>query len=822
MLILLLLTSSIFFRASDDSVNQDLVVKEWLALEAVDGRGRRPFRPDAVFSQYLLDSESSPPKVGEILEGELGKATWVSASADDEGNFSSPNGAAWAYAKLKLERDIVLLADLQGASTLFLNGVAFSGDPYRFGYQGYPVALRKGDNHIFVTGTRGNFQLAFHARPTKLVFADWTSTTPHLLSGGAVGGEASVALMNLSTEPIPLLYVVAGGVGPFARRRSLVPWGIEPLGVTRVPVDLLARDGHQLPEEPEPQKLYLSLGGASNEDAQVQWLDIGMKKEGQAHLQTFRSGMDNTVQQFGLVPPAEDSSMEGERGLVISLHGASVKPMSQANCFTPKKEWWIACPTNRSPYGFDWQDWGRLDAYEVRDLMLDRFDLPRDKVALTGHSMGGHGAWHLAVNNPDAWCAVAPSAGWCSFDTYGSRPEGSLKGLWFGADGASDTLGLLSNLQGKPLYVLHGEADDNVPVSEAKDMMAACEAQGIEFDFHLEPGAGHWWGNQCMDWPGIFETFAGQTVPQSPLQLDFRTADPGIDSAHHWVTVEQFLRYGEKAHLSGEREKDGSGVVMTTENVRYFRVNLPLERATIDGQKFSSIEPSPHGVWFVWSESTQTSKEGRWQLRYGGPPSTEKSPNRTGPFKRAFDKSFVLIYGTIGSEKETEELLARARYDSEIWFYRANGHARLCSDREFLDPDSQEDFTHRNIILYGNTENNAAWDTVLADDHPIQVSKNKIRLGSQTWKGDDLGATFVLPRKGEHETLVAAFASTGIAGARLGYTLAPFISGVGYPDYTVFNSQVLQSGDDAILAAGWWNEAWKLKEMKGLEEGGEE
>jgi hypothetical protein len=80
----------------------------------------------------------------------------------------------------------------------------------------------------------------------------------------------------------------------------------------------------------------------------------------------------------------------------------------------------------------------------------------------------------------------------------------------------------------------------------------------------------------------------------------------------------------------------------------------------------------------------------------------------------------------------------------------------------------------------------------------------------------------VLPRKGEHETLVAAFASTGIAGARLGYTLAPFISGVGYPDYTVFNSQVLQSGDDAILAAGWWNEAWKLKEMKGLEEGGEE
>ncbi|MDP6941057.1 MAG: prolyl oligopeptidase family serine peptidase [Planctomycetota bacterium] len=822
MLLSLFLASSLCSWDLREDASQDLVVRDWLALEAVDGRGRRPFRPDSVFARHLLNPESSPPSLGDTVRGELGDSVWVEASADESGNFSSPNGAAWAYAELKLERPQIVLANLQGASTFFLNGDAFTGDPYRFGYRGVPVSLRKGVNHLFVTGTRGNFQLVFHQRPTKLVLADWTSITPHLLAGGAVGGEASIALMNLSEERIPLLYVVAGGVGPFARRRSLIPWGLEPLGVTRVPVELMARDGHPLPENPETQKLYLSLGGANNEDAQVQWLDIGMKKPSQAHLQTFRSEIDSTVQQFGLVPPADDPNMEGERGLVISLHGASVKPMNQANCFTPKKEWWIACPTNRSPYGFDWQDWGRRDAYEVRDLMLDRFDLPREKVALTGHSMGGHGTWHLAVNDPDAWCAVAPSAGWCSFDTYGSRPEGSLRELWHQADGASDTLGLLSNLKDKPLFILHGEADDNVPASEAERMMEACKERGIEFESHIEPGAGHWWGNQCMDWPGIFETFAGQAIPQSPLQLDFRTADPGIDSTHHWVTVEQPLHYGEQSHLSGKRSQDGTRVTLKTENVRCFQVSLPLRGAIIDQQEFSTIESNPHGVWFVRSEATETSKGGPWELRYGGPPSSEKNPLRTGPFKRAFDKSFVLVYGTHGSASESAELLARARYDSELWFYRASGHARLCSDREFLDPEHEEDFSNRNVILYGNSSNNAAWDTVLADLAPIQVTRNRIRLDGQTWEGDDLAATFVLPRKGEHQTLVGAFASTGTLGARLGYTLAPFVSGVGYPDYAVFDSDVLSKGDDAILAAGWWNHEWDLGILKGFEEAGKE
>ena len=56
---------------------------------------------------------------------------------------------------------------------------------------------------------------------------------------------------------------------------------------------------------------------------------------------------------------------------MLTLHGASVDAFNQARSYSPKPDLWIVAPTNRRPFGFDWQDWGRLDAYEVLDHALD-------------------------------------------------------------------------------------------------------------------------------------------------------------------------------------------------------------------------------------------------------------------------------------------------------------------------------------------------------------------------------------------------------------------------------------------------------------------
>ena len=79
--------------------------------------------------------------------------------------------------------------------------------------------------------------------------------------------------------------------------------------------------------------------------------------------------------------------------------------MDQARAYAPKPDFWIVCPTNRGRFGFDWQDWGRLDAYEVLDDALKATGVDPRRVYLTGHSMGGHGTWHLAANDPGRFLA---------------------------------------------------------------------------------------------------------------------------------------------------------------------------------------------------------------------------------------------------------------------------------------------------------------------------------------------------------------------------------------------------------------------------------
>ncbi|RMH03002.1 MAG: hypothetical protein D6702_07270 [Planctomycetota bacterium] len=780
----------------------EIVPRSWLVIDAVDGRGRRPFRPDAVFQRHLLERSAPPPTAGEELEGERGRRAWRGFEAGADGTVRA---SGWAWTRVEAPADGVWMAELSGASTLFVDGAGFVGDVYRYGHRGVPVPLRAEGSSIFVTGIRGAFRLRLWRPEHRLVFAGWNVRLPDLVAGEPVAGEASVGVMNASLERVPLVYAVAGGTGPFARKRSLVTWGLEPLHLARVPLTLAPRPEVAPPAAPGKVPLYVSLGGHPAEDPHVHWLDLEVRAPHEARRRTYRSRVDGAVVEYSVLPPAGDGPADG---LILSLHGAGVASRGQAASYAPKQGWWLAAPTNRAPFGFDWQDWGRIDAQEVMERMIREHGLDRRRVVVTGHSMGGHGTWSLAVNDPDAFAALAPSAGWCSFDTYGGRPDGRLRELWHGADGGSDTLGLLSNLRGKPIYILHGDADDNVPVSEARRMAAALDELGIDYQIHFEAGAGHWWtddrypGAECMDWPPIFALFADARLPELPDELDFLAADPGLDSRHFWLVLEQPLRYGRKLHVRAVFDRERQRVEVETDNVRRLRIDRPHRRAVLDGQELTPAGPAPAASWYV------RGGDGSWRPVGGGLDAAEKGPHRSGPFKRAFDRDFVLVYATGGGPAENRESLERARYDAAVWFYRAFGNARLAADRELLDPDHPEDFRGRNLILYGNADTNLAWREVLPAGCPIEVERGRIRLGGEEWRGEDLAAVFVQPRRDDPYALVGAFAATGPAGARLGYTLAPFVSGVGYPDYAVFSAQVLAAGDGGVLAAGWWDRRW--------------
>src|SRR5262249_26010394 len=188
-----------------------------------------------------------------------------------------------------------------------------------------------------------------------------------------------------------------------------------------------------------------------------------------------RSGIDGSVQYYALNPARRPPGGTSLPAVFLTLHGASVEAIGQADAYSPKAWGHLVAPTNRRPYGFDWEDWGRLDALEVLDLARKQLGTDPQRTYLTGHSMGGHGVWQLGALFPDRFAAIGPSAGWISFASYaGGAPAAAspspMEELLGRAASPSDTLACVRNYAHHGVYILHGAADDNVPVAQAREM----------------------------------------------------------------------------------------------------------------------------------------------------------------------------------------------------------------------------------------------------------------------------------------------------------------------------------------------------------------
>jgi len=799
----------------------DIVPRRWLAIEAVDLPGRRPFRPDQIYGECVVAGVA--PDTQRAWIGESGvERRFAPMEADESGALPGP--FAWAWTTIESDSERVVLARLSGAARGFVNQAPVTGDVYGYGWPGVPVLLKKGPNEIWIAGPRGRASLRFVEPQGEILFGDWDLTKPDLVAGEprrAQPPRAGVLLVNATTRAIaPRLMECVGEpprVAPISRAIQLPP--IAPLSLAKVALPLWGFE--RAPREPGATRFHFAIDAKTSRT--LHSFELAVRASDAPRLATFESDIDGTVQVLGLLAPTDAANLDPR--VVLSLHGAGVDAWGQINTYSRKAGWLHIAATNRRPYGFDWQDWGRIDAYEAlaAGLRTHRGEpaawmaAPRAqccdaRVYLNGHSMGGHGTWHLAANDPDRFLAIAPSAGWVDFDSYGSRPQGELRESWHAADGASRTLELVSNLAQVPTYVVHGTADDNVPASEARTMIDALARAGAAPRAHFEEGAGHWWdgeraaGADCLEWPGVFEMYAEHDRAEAPRRLAWRGVDPSVDSTHHWLEVRQVERHGEPFEIEAELDAAGA-LAIRARNARRLRIGGRIPgwngELVVDGQRVEGAD----------SRHVARLEDGWRAVAEGADDAAgEKTPELSGPFKRVFDRRFVFVVGTAGTRAETELLLSRARGDLQQWWYRGNGSCEIISDTQLRADAARH--AGRNLVLYGNADTNSAWERLLADS-PLVARRGHMRLGEREWRGDALGAVFVRrasfgPEGAEEPCLVGVFADSGRPGALAGFNLAPFTSGVGYPDYAIWGEELHAKGDGGVLAAGWFDHAWKL------------
>jgi len=770
--------------------------REALVLAAAGRAGREPAHTDAVEAAIVAGTWREPKADETVALPGGGSRAWTRVEAGKDG-WLRHEALRGGYACLAFDAHEagVRLLHARAHGMVYVNCEPRAGDPYDSGRFRIPIAVRAGRNVLLFSCGRGQLRAELADPPAPVFLDPADATLPDLLDGED-SALAAVVVVNATGELQDRLRIVAERAG--RRTISALP-PVPPLSARKVPFSIDARGAAGDRAE---VRLALEREGAAGHEASV---TLRVRRPGELHRRTFRSAIDDTVQYYAVLPATR---LDPRPALVLTLHGAGVEAQGQAEAYAAKSWAHVVAATNRRPFGFDWEDWGRLDALEVLDDAARQ--LPHDpaRVCLTGHSMGGHGTWQVGVHFPDRFAALGPSAGWASFRTYqGGRrllgPDPAVVSLVRRAEAESDTPALLENLAALGLYVLHGDADDNVPVREARRLKEQL-AGHRDLTVHEQPGAGHWWdasdepGTDCVDWGPMFELFARRARPMLDAVRDvaFTTVNPAVSSRCHWVEIEAQRRSLEPSRVRLRLDPLARRFRGTTENVARLAlrvdqlapgpVRFELDGGKLEIEKGSGPAAGPDPLRLE-------RRDDAWVLAGPLDPAL-KGPHRGGPFKQAFQNRAQLVYATGGSEEERAWAFAKARYDAETFWVRGNGAFDVVADTAF-DPGAEQE---RSVVLYGNAKTNRAWPALLENASLPPVPEG-------------CGALIVQPRRGSARALVGIVTGADARGMRLTDRLPYFTSGVHYPDWIVLGPETLELGLAGVRAAGFFGPDWSME-----------
>lgn len=179
------------------------------------------------------------------------------------------------------------------------------------------------------------------------------------------------------------------------------------------------------------------------------------------------------------------------------------------------------------PYA--WRDapwWSRRQTDNLRtilDLVKRSYNVDENRVALSGVSDGGTGAYFTAMRDTTPWASVLALNGFVMV----LRNEM--------AEGEGDLFP--NNLRNKPMFVVNGGRDPLYPTSAVDPYVAHLAKGGVDLTYRPQPDAGHdtsWW----PDLKDAFEAFvAGHPRRPLPDTLTWESGD--APSRAHWLVIDR-------------------------------------------------------------------------------------------------------------------------------------------------------------------------------------------------------------------------------------------------------------------------------------------
>ncbi|MBN1418021.1 MAG: prolyl oligopeptidase family serine peptidase [Planctomycetes bacterium] len=170
--------------------------------------------------------------------------------------------------------------------------------------------------------------------------------------------------------------------------------------------------------------------------------------------------------------------------LILFLHGAGesgndlqkVKVHGPPKIVETKRDFPFIVVSPQSPG----RGWNADTLVALLDDVVSKYKVDKDRIYLTGLSMGGFGSWALAAAYPDRFAAVVPICG-------GGNPADAKR------------------LKDLPIWVFHGAKDPVVPIARSEAMVSALKEAGGNVKFTVYPEAGHDSWTATYDDPELYK-----------------------------------------------------------------------------------------------------------------------------------------------------------------------------------------------------------------------------------------------------------------------------------------------------------------------------
>ena len=186
----------------------------------------------------------------------------------------------------------------------------------------------------------------------------------------------------------------------------------------------------------------------------------------------YRSNVDNTLQPYRLFIP-EQYGFEKPSPLVVALHGMGGDENTLFDGYgagalrreAARVGFMVVCPKGRDSASM----YRGAAGQDVMDVLAEvERDYPIDtkRIFLMGHSMGAYGTWSIAMAHPEVFAALGPISG-------GGDPAG------------------MAGIKHIPEYVVHGDDDRTVNVSQSRRMVEAGKQAGANIVYREIAGGSH-------------------------------------------------------------------------------------------------------------------------------------------------------------------------------------------------------------------------------------------------------------------------------------------------------------------------------------------